>query len=61
MSKNIQINKDTAMFGLLKVCVRKNFYDGLWYIKYDYDGSAWSNGYKTRKEARERLAEECAE
>lgn len=41
----------------LKIRVVKNYYDGLWYIRY-VDGGDWAGPYRTRKEARERLDKE---
>lgn len=45
------------LIGSLSVSVKKNFYDGLWYIKYD-DGGVWAGPFKTKKEACERLERE---
>jgi len=38
----------------LTVKVQKDFYDGLWYIRYE-DGMKYAGPYKTRKEAIEKL------
>lgn len=42
----------------LRVVVRKDHYNGLWNIVYADNGMKWAGGYKTRKEASERLARE---
>jgi hypothetical protein len=41
--------------GLL-LCVTKDWYLGLWNIEY-WTGGRWAGPFKTRREARERLAE----
>lgn len=40
----------------LKIVVKKDFYSGLWNIRYE-DGMKWAGPYKTKKEAVERMEE----
>lgn len=42
----------------LKLIVKKDFYIGLWNIRYE-DGMQYAGPYKTKKEAVEKLKEIC--
>lgn len=48
MTKRYEING-------LELRVVKNFYNGLWEVKYADGGQVWSGPYKTKREATERL------
>lgn len=60
------MSKDRATVGRAELEIKKNWYSGLWEIRY-VDGvgpGPWAGPYRTRGEARERLAnavEEAAE
>lgn len=59
MTNRVLTSKDTAQFGGMHVEVKKNFYTWLWEIRYADGGNVWAGPYKTRQEARERLAQAC--
>ena len=49
-----------ALIGGQQVEVKKNFYDGLWYILYmDVAATMWAGAYKTKREAVAKLMESC--
>lgn len=51
-------NKSEKWIGNLLLVVRKNWYDGLWEIRYADDNRRWAGPFKTKREAVERLQQE---
>jgi hypothetical protein len=49
----------TARICDLLVIVSQDFYDGLWYLKYE-DGTRYAGPWKTKREAVEKLQREAA-
>ena len=49
------ISADRALICGIAVIVKKRAYDWLWVCQYE-DGTVYAGPYKTRKEAREKLA-----
>lgn len=47
---------EKALASGLKLVVKKDYYLGLWNIKYE-DGMKWAGPFKTKKEAVERMEE----